>query len=303
MKGLTIAICTRNRPDDVRNCVESIGLQKKIPADLPVEVLLIDDGEMPPPLIDSYKVLLPPKFTVRYYKKEKKGLFLSRLEAIRQASHDVLLFLDDDVTIMEDYLSVLWTTYAENGSAAGVGGIDILVKKYVFPENLFFRLFMISSSDRGKLSFTGFPNSMNTWGEADTAFETDFLSGCNMSFRKDALEDLGPVEWLHNYSLGEDIFFSLIAGKKGALIVNPSLRVKHCRATSSRDDVETIAYTRVLNHFLLLRYFFPNSARQLCFFWTVLGLHVGAIAKMRWRVLKGFARGFLSAVHLMGSKK
>ncbi len=302
MKGLTIAICTRNRPDDVGNCIGSIGSQKEIPEGLSVEVLIIDDGEMPPHLIDSYKMLLPPQITVRYLKKEKKGLFLSRLEAIKQAANDVLLFLDDDVTLMEDYLSTLWKTYADNGSVAGVGGIDILAGKYVFPENLFFRLFMISSGRRGKLSLTGFPNSMNTWGEADTAFESDFLSGCNMSFRKDSLEDLGPVEWLQNYSLGEDIFLSMTAGRKGALIVNPSLRVKHHQAVSSRDDAEAIAYTRVVNHFLLLRYFFPDGARRLLFFWTVLGLHIGAIANLRWRALKGFARGFVSVV-LMGPMK
>lgn len=279
-QGLTIAICTRNRPDDLRRCVASIAGQS---ADYPLQVLIVDDGELSESELDELCHMLGGKVgRFRYRKKRQPGLLLSRIEAVGLADYDRILFLDDDAELEEGYLGRLRELYARYPEAAAIGGTDGAIRGN-FLWNLFARAILYDSGDPGRLSPSGYGGSMTRWNGRREPFRTEYLLGCNMSFRTSALLGLVPVDWLGGYSLGEDLYLSYWASLSGEMWIDPGLKVRHRQSATSRDKLEQVAYTEIANHYHLLRLRQPGAWRRAALLWTASGLLARALAVRRLR--------------------
>ncbi len=294
--GLSIAICTRNRPDDLIRCVSSI-VEQQMPSN-PIEIMLMDDGELT--ISDWLKLnalITHTPIELRYHKKLQPGLLFSRMESLAASSYELLLFLDDDVELDADYLMRLVQIYQADAGISGVGGRDRLIEPAGLAWSVFCRVFLYSSGDSGKLSRSGYGGSMPEWVTNKESFATEFLLGCNMSFRKSALDALKAVDWLQSYSLGEDIYLSHIAMQTGKLIISPQLTVKHNQSRLSRDNDEQVAYTEIVNHFHLLELKNATARQHVYQLWTACGLFIRSIIKrdLHFRV-KGYRRaiGFIA---------
>ncbi|WP_162462972.1 glycosyltransferase family 2 protein [Paenibacillus psychroresistens] len=293
--GLTIAICTRHRPDDLIHCVSSVAKQK-LPAN-PIEILVMDDGDLTiAHLIRLSEIIQNTPIELRYHKKLQPGLFFSRIESLVVSSYELLLFLDDDVELDADYLTRLVQIYQDDADISGIGGMDRLIEPAGIAWSLFGRFFLYSSGVTGKLSASGYGGSMSGWLASKQDFVTEFLLGCNMSFRKSALDKLEVVDWLKSYSLGEDIYLSHVARQKGKLIISPQLTVKHNQSAASRDHEEQVAYTEIVNHYHLLVIKNAKARHYIYQLWTACGLFIRAVLKksLHFRV-KGYGRaiGFI----------
>jgi GT2 family glycosyltransferase len=87
--GITAAVCTFNRPEQVARALQSLVAQ--VPA--PAEVLVIDNA----PGDDATRALVQSRFpTVRYLPEPIPGLDFARNRALREATQEVVAFLDDD---------------------------------------------------------------------------------------------------------------------------------------------------------------------------------------------------------------
>jgi glycosyltransferase involved in cell wall biosynthesis len=293
--GLTIAICTRNRPDDLIQCVSSIAQQRFSAS--PIEILLMDDGDLTiSHLIELSEIIQQTPIELRYHKKLQPGLFFSRMESLAVSSYELLLFLDDDVELDADYLIRLVEIYRDETDISGIGGMDRLIEPAGLVWSVFGRLFLYSSGVSGKLSVSGYGGSMSGWIAKKQDFVTEFLLGCNMSFRKSALDALEEVDWLKSYSLGEDIYLSHVAKQKGKLIISPRLTVKHNQSAASRDHEEQVAYTEIVNHYHLLKLKNAKARHYIYQLWTACGLLIRAVLKksLHFRI-KGYRRaiGFI----------
>jgi glycosyltransferase involved in cell wall biosynthesis len=85
---VTIAICTRNRPEDLKLCLTAL---RKLP-DRGQEILVVDND----PSTDDTKKLVEQYPSVRYVLEKRKGLNIARNRAIAEASNDIVAFTDDD---------------------------------------------------------------------------------------------------------------------------------------------------------------------------------------------------------------
>ena len=144
---------------------------------------------------------------------------------------------------------------------------------------------------------------MATWIFAGTPFQTEFLYGCNMSFRREALRDMPECEWLQGYSLGFDFFMTGIAARYGPVLVDPALGVLHHQAPASRDSMDSVAQMQIVNHAHMLRLTGAGRWVTICFCWTWLGLYLGtslqgAEGAMRRR---GYRRGLAQGWRILGS--
>ena len=95
----TVAICTRDRPEDLRRCLDAL---MKLPDD-GQEFLVIDNcpsTEATHRLVRSYKY-------VRYVRENRPGLDIARNRALREASHDIVAFTDDDASPDPGWLRAL----------------------------------------------------------------------------------------------------------------------------------------------------------------------------------------------------
>ncbi|MEO8398891.1 MAG: glycosyltransferase family 2 protein [Ignavibacteriaceae bacterium] len=289
--NLSIVICTRNRPVNLRICIQSIARQN-IKLKKNIEVIIIDDGELSDVFLNDSKLILSD-FKFKYVKKEMPGLLLSRIKAISLAESDIILFVDDDVELDENYLEILEKTYFENTDAAGVSGIDILMDKPNLPAKLYHQIFFLKSNSPGKLSLTGYGDSMQYWSCRSKNFYSEFLSGCNMSFKRKALLNVQPLSWLNNYSLGEDVYLSYAAGLYGNLIINPNLKVKHHQSPIARDKIGIVAFNDVVNHHQLLKIKKEKKWKLILQGWTVFGILLKSLCMFKFKEIKGYLRGVI----------
>ncbi|HTM91086.1 MAG TPA: glycosyltransferase [Flavisolibacter sp.] len=87
----TIAVCTRNRAEDLKFCLDSL---MKLP-DRGQEIIVVDND----PSTDDTKSLIKQYPSVRYVLEKRKGLNIARNRAIVEASNDIVVFTDDDAMV------------------------------------------------------------------------------------------------------------------------------------------------------------------------------------------------------------
>lgn len=93
----SICICTRNRPDQLRQALASIAASKLAPR----QIVVADDsdGDETEALVAAWAV------PITYVHGPRTGLGANRNAAIAAADGDFLLFLDDDAALGEQFLS------------------------------------------------------------------------------------------------------------------------------------------------------------------------------------------------------
>jgi len=262
-----------------------------------VEFLLVNDGELSLAVVAALHRLIGDwGARFRYYRTaDRGGLFNARLAAITAAAGEAILFLDDDVEIEQDYLTRLVGRYTEWSSAAGIGGIDELMRPVDRVRCLFGRVFLLDGGEAGRLSASGFNGSMFRWREMREPFRTEYLSGCNMSFRRQALAGLEAVDWLQGYSQGEDVYLSVIAARTGPLWVDPGLRVLHHASQSARLAASAVAPTLIVSVYRILQARNASWWNYLALHWATFGLALKElILRGRVSVVLGYIRGLLA---------
>jgi GT2 family glycosyltransferase len=89
---LTIGITTKNRPESLRACLESLESLRG----MPIEVLVFDDGS-DPPVEASLPAGLPPARVLRA--EDAPGYIVGRNRMVRAAAAPNVLLLDDDTKV------------------------------------------------------------------------------------------------------------------------------------------------------------------------------------------------------------
>jgi glycosyltransferase involved in cell wall biosynthesis len=101
----TVAVCTRDRPEDLRCCLEAI---MRLPDD-GQEVLVVDNC----PSTEATRHLVESYVRVRYVREERPGLDIARNRALREARHEVVAFIDDDAVPDPGWLRALLRNFDE----------------------------------------------------------------------------------------------------------------------------------------------------------------------------------------------
>ena len=114
LPSATIVVCTRNRPFDLKRCLDSIA---PLLSD-DVGALVIDNNPS-----DDETEKLVAKYPVRYYREMRPGLNWARARAVSVASTELLLFTDDDVTLDRNWATQMRIPFANEQVAAVTGAV------------------------------------------------------------------------------------------------------------------------------------------------------------------------------------
>jgi GT2 family glycosyltransferase len=295
LQNITIAICTRNRIADITLCIESISRQVEIYCE--VEVLIVDDGNIKKEKLNLFESILSKIKNIKlsYFKKLKAGVWLSRVECVKIAAHEIILYLDDDVELDDPYyISKLLKNYENDASLAGVGGIAKGLYSSKIGNALGVATFQMSRS-LGKLSKSGLAGSIANWSNAGSIFETEFFHGCNMSFKKNSLKDMKPLNWMENYAVGDDLYMCYYASNYGRLVINPDLKIIHHESPQSRDKAENVSKAKVVNHYYLLKMKQAGIMNYGALVWTM----VYSLGKEIVKKNKGATKGYLKGINFL----
>ena len=143
---VSVIIPTYNRPDDLKEALNSILKQTVLPG----EIIIVDDGDVRETarLLEEMGGQIEDKgVCLKHIPKTKtRGINISRNIGIKSSKGDVVLFLDDDVVLEENYVEQILKVYENNPDAVGVQGC---IANYVRPriKNIFNRLFFLVHSE------------------------------------------------------------------------------------------------------------------------------------------------------------
>lgn len=107
-KLISIVVPVYNRPDEVRDLLESLAAQD----DRDFEVVIVEDGS-PVPCGDVCREYAD-RLRVRYFFKENEGRSIARNYGMDRAGGDFFVFVDSDCILPPDYISGLKRELSEH---------------------------------------------------------------------------------------------------------------------------------------------------------------------------------------------
>lgn len=128
--GVSVCICTRSRPEELRRALDSIAESTVMPD----QIVVSDDGDG-----DAAAVVSAHRLEIAYTRGPRSGLGANRNHAISAATADYLLFLDDDgalgKTFLEQARDALRGRSPESRSRTIFTGADIEEGRLVIPND------------------------------------------------------------------------------------------------------------------------------------------------------------------------
>ncbi len=183
--SLTIAICTKDNPQDVVTCLNRLqSVRSAVPEDI-VEILVVDNA----PSDAQTKDLVASLPGIHYITEPKPGLDFARNRAIQAATGEMIAFIDDDVTIDHTWFKGLHKALAEHPDAAAVTGLVLPAELKTAAQILFEKRGGFEKkfgSVRYGQILPGHPFYPCVGGK--------FGTGCNMAFRRRVLIELGGFD-------------------------------------------------------------------------------------------------------------
>ncbi|HYG65334.1 MAG TPA: glycosyltransferase, partial [Thermoanaerobaculia bacterium] len=113
---VTIAVCTRDRTEDLAACLAALE-RMEYPA---LELLVVDNA----PTSDATERLVRERHPrVRYCREPRPGLDWARNRAIREAQGEIVAYTDDDVRVDPGWAGAIARVFADHPEVAAVTGL------------------------------------------------------------------------------------------------------------------------------------------------------------------------------------
>ncbi len=182
---LSVIICTYNRDQYIYNILKSIAEN-----DFPVEkfeIILVNNNSTDNTEAECNRFRTGfPQPAFHYFVEKEQGLSYARNRGIKEATGDILLYVDDDAIVEKGYLQAYYTFFKQHASAMAAGGP--VIPKYETEEpkwmSRFTRPLITSCIYKGK-NISEFKRG-------------EYPIGANSAFRKEVFEKTG----LFNVDLG-----------------------------------------------------------------------------------------------------
>jgi len=202
---MSVIVCSYNGGQTIRECCEGIR-RLEYPN---LEVIVVDDGST------DATAAIAREYGFIVIRTENRGLSSARNTGLAAATGEIVAYIDDDAHPDPHWLSYLAATFSTT-SHVGVGGPNI------------------TPFDDGLIAQCVANSPGNPTHVLLTDDEADHLPGCNMAFRKAALEAIGGFD-PHFRVAGDDVDVCWrLRARGGTLGFSASAMVWHHRRGSVR---------------------------------------------------------------------
>jgi GT2 family glycosyltransferase len=215
-----------------------------------------------------------------------RGVGRQRNAGITAASGDVLVFLDDDVTVPGDLFARVASAFESQPDLVGVTGrvIEPRARLLVPPESPL-RRFLPGGGVEGSFTRYGYPRYIYS---VEESRNVEHMLGCFMAVRRDVARRVRFDELL---DLAEDEDFAFRVSRLGRLLYEPRIVVHHRKlGFASLDARERDARLLASRRYIFRKNFEQTPLARLQFAMFVLGLIAHRVVN---RDLAGL-RGLLS---------
>lgn len=275
---ITVIIPTYHRVVDLSELFDSI-LRQTIN---PVEIIVVDDtpDDSIKNVCEIYELEFEKSNTCLKYIRNprQRGMTIARNVGVKNASGDIILFLDSDTVLYQKYIEKILEVYNDNANTLGVQGWIINSPKYNkikhFLIQFFFKTFCLHHYSKNSCKFFEYPILLSN------IINCTWLSGSNMSFKNDVFREFSFDESFNKYFLGEDKLFSHFIFQKypNTLFITPYAKLIH--NVSKEDRVEDKVYNdhidRCRKYFLMQLFGFKGL---IIYHWQMIGISIIRICK------------------------
>ena len=262
----------------------------------PYEVIVVDsdDEGSSQPVVTAFDDVVSP--AVRYL-RTPPSLTRQRNIGIDNTSGDVVVFMDDDVSIEPDLFARLDEVYRDSAVVGATGRVvEPASKRHVGAASRLRRL-LPGGGREGTFTRYGYPRYLR---DLEHPLDIEFMRGCFMSARRDAAAAVRFDEELGGYALAEDEDFSYRLSRVGILRYVPGIVINHLKLGFGSQDQRRFGRLVVANRAYLFRKNFPQTRLARFQFALLVGmLLVHRLVNREWRGAQGIIEG---AVRMKGSQ-
>ncbi|WP_096427571.1 glycosyltransferase [Labilibaculum antarcticum] len=229
---ISVIVCCYRGEDTIVACLESL-LHQDIQSEL-FEVIIVDDGSIDrsSEIIKNFlKTHLDSKHPdFKYFSKINEGLSIARNFGIDKSNSDLVVYIDEDAVVYEDYLKIIIDYFDCNPSVNCLGG-----EVELYNNNIYFARVLQDSI------FSHYMKNEKS------------VIGTNMAFRKIFLNDVGRFQPEFTYRGDETALFAKANDK---LVIGRSqmMRVKHFQPPNIKSWLKTRFengyFTAAIDHFI-----------------------------------------------------
>ncbi|HSJ15418.1 MAG TPA: glycosyltransferase [Longimicrobiales bacterium] len=181
---MTVAVCTRDRPDDLAGCLDAL-----LRLDYPdLEILVVDNA----PRDDGTAAVCAARPRVRRLLELRPGLNWARNRALLEASGEILAFTDDDARVEPSWARRLAEAFQADPQVMAVAGLVIPLELET-PAQIMFEEYGGLSGGFTPITIRPGPD----WGVRGMwhyALLAPHGSGANMAFRRVVFETTGRFD-------------------------------------------------------------------------------------------------------------
>ena len=242
---MSVVVPTLGRSAELNTCLAA--LLKQEGADLEVIVVTNAKEQLQRRLEGSIK----ENASVRVLEQKEQGLAAARNLGLSNARGKIVTFIDDDVVVLSVWAAQVISVFDSSGEIGGVSGPTIIPEDLLDNRDILFfhnqknplwriinkiyTFFVLENQSFavGRIFKSGaFSLGANyaRSSQLKEPLEVDYLEACNMSFRKDILDDIGGFSreygGIGDWSEPDLAFRVKASGYK--LVFNPKAVVRHC---------------------------------------------------------------------------
>ncbi|MHB0960558.1 MAG: glycosyltransferase family 2 protein [Pirellulaceae bacterium] len=179
--SISVVICTRDRPESLHDCLESLLRCCR----LPDEIVVVDNC----PSSDTTRTLVACYPQVHYVLEAQPGLDVARNTGIRHSRGQIVAFADDDVTVHPDWITRLAECFSESHVIA-VTGLVLPAELETEAQGLFEQYWGFNRGYRVLTYDADYFEKLKPWGVP--AWHVG--AGANMAFRREAFDLVGNFD-------------------------------------------------------------------------------------------------------------
>lgn len=220
--SVTVAVCTRGRPDDLAQCVAHL-----VALDYPsLELIVVDNA----PTDDANTAICAAYPAIRRIVEPRPGLNWARNRAVLESAGEIIAFTDDDVRVDRDWVGELVRPFVEDAAVMAVAGLGVPLELET-PAQLLFEQYGGASGGLNRIRMQGGPD----WGVRGMwhyGLMAPHGSGANMAFRRIVFDGIGlfdtalDVGTPSNGAGDTEMLFRVLAHGHG-MVYEPRAIIRH----------------------------------------------------------------------------
>lgn len=171
---VSVVICTRNRSESLRRCLEKINQQTCMPS----EIIVVDNA----PSDNTTRDVVKEFNNVDYYREQRPGLSIARNLGAKLSKYSILAYTDDDVEVDKLWTYRVWESFISKDIAA-ITGLVIASSLETESQQIFEKHW---GFNKGYQDICFDYNYFKKTNDIPRVWEIG--AGANMAFRKDVIE-------------------------------------------------------------------------------------------------------------------